>query len=65
MHDANGTPLSKGDIVYIPAVITELNACEDYCNVSIESVFGRRPDGKKETLSAINTGVLILHQNAE
>lgn len=64
MHDANGTPLNKGDVVYIPAIITELQATEDYCNVTIESVLGRKPDGAKERISAINTGVLILHQKA-
>lgn len=62
MHDANGTPLKVGDLVYIPAVITQLNPCEEYCNVSLETVYGRRPDDRKETLSAINTGVLVLHR---
>lgn len=64
MHDANGTPLSKGDIVYIPAVITELFAGEDYCNVKAESLIGRRPDGSKETFYAINTGVMVLYEKA-
>ena len=59
MHDANGTPLKKGDKVLIPAVITDLSSGEDYCNVSIETTIGRRPDGNKERISAINTGVLI------
>lgn len=61
MHDKNGTELKKGDVVLVPAVITELQAGEDYCNVTIQSVHGRRPDGSKETISAINTGVLVLH----
>ena len=59
MHDARGKPLRKGDLVLIPAVITELYETEDYCNVSLKSQIGRRPDGLKETVSAINTGVLI------
>ena len=58
MHDRNGKPLAKGDKVIIEAVITDLSATEDYCNVSLESVHGRRPDGMKETFNAINTGVL-------
>lgn len=62
MHDKNGTPLKMGDLVLIPAKITSLNAGEDYCNVSVETVHGRRPDGAKETMSAINTGVLVLHE---
>lgn len=59
MHDAKGRPLAKGDIVLIPAKITELHLTEDYCNVSAESVLGRRPDGYKERFSAINTGVML------
>lgn len=61
MHDRNGTPLQKGDIVLIPAVITELQAGEDFCNVSLLTVHGRRPDEIKEYIGAINTGVLVLH----
>lgn len=59
MHDANGRPLAKGDRVLIPATITQLSPGEDYCNVSVESELGRRPDGAKERISAINTGVLL------
>lgn len=65
MHDRNGTPLKKGDKVLIPAVITELCGEEGYCNVSVETVHGRRPDGMKEQISAINTGVLVLLEKAE
>ena len=59
MHDARGKALKKGDLVFIPAVVTELFETEDYCNVSLSTHIGRRPDGLKETLSGINTGVLI------
>lgn len=59
MHDANGTELKKGDRVLIPAVITELSPGEEYCNVSLETTLGRRPDQNKERISAINTGVLV------
>lgn len=59
MHDANGTKLEVGDKVMIPAVITELYATEDYCNVAVETTLGRRPDGQKERFSSINTGVLV------
>jgi 5-methylcytosine-specific restriction enzyme A len=59
MHDANGTPLNVGDKVLIPAVVTELHAGDDYCNVSLETTLGRRPDAMKERLSGINTGVLV------
>ena len=55
-EDASGTPLKVGDKVMIPAVVTDL--CEgnpDYCNVGVETTLGRRPDGLKERISAINT----------
>ena len=58
MHDRTGKPLKKGDKVTISAVITQLHPMEDYCNVSVETEYGRRPDGQKETISAINTAVL-------
>lgn len=64
MHDRNGSTLKKGDIVLIPAIITDLHGGEDFCNVSVETVHGRRPDGHKEQISAINTGVLVLHESA-
>lgn len=60
MHDRNGTELKRGDRVLIEAVITDLSPEENYCNVSLETVEGRRPDGQKEHMSAINTGVLTL-----
>ncbi len=59
MHDAKGRELKAGDVVLIPARIKELYPTDDYCNVSAESVIGRRPDGAKETFSAINTGVML------
>lgn len=59
MHDARGRSLKVGDKVILPAIVTEVFATEDYCNVAIESIEGRRPDGMKERVSAINTGVLL------
>ena len=59
MHDANGHPLKVGDKVLVPAVITSLGGGEEYCNVGIETTLGRRPDGLKEKMSAINTAVLV------
>ncbi len=64
MHDANGTPLKKGDSVLIPAEIVDLSPGEEFCNVSLETAYGRRPDGNKERISGINTGVLIKFANA-
>lgn len=59
MHDANGTQLKVGDKVLIPAEITEISATEEFCNVTVQTTLGRRPDGNKEIVSAINTGVLV------
>jgi hypothetical protein len=58
MHDRTGKPLKKGDTVAILAKITDLSPTEDYCNVSLETVHGRKPDGQKEHIGAINTAVL-------
>ena len=60
MHDKNGTPLKKGDVVTITAEITELSATDEYCNVTLRTVDGRRPDNQPETIHAINTGVVVL-----
>lgn len=65
MHDANGTPLQKGDRVLIPCVITSLSPCETFCNVDVRTELGRRPDGQFNTFSAINTGQLIKFRSAE
>ena len=59
MHDANGHVLTVGDKVVIPCEIIELQGCEDYCNVVVRSTLGRRPDGDREAIYAINTGVLV------
>lgn len=58
LHDVKNQELKVGDEVLLRCVITELQTGEDYCNVTLESVHGRRPDGLKEHIQAINTGVL-------
>lgn len=59
MHDRNNKPLKVGDIVLVPCKIVETQATEDYCNCTLESVYGRRPDRMKEKIHAINTGILL------
>lgn len=59
MHDRVGRELKVGDTVVILATVTELSATPDYCNVSVETVYGRRPDDSKERIGAINTNVLL------
>jgi hypothetical protein len=57
-HDVKNNLLSVGDEVLVRCKVTALCEGEDYCNVTMESVHGRRPDGLKETLYSINTGVV-------
>lgn len=59
MHDAIGRPLKEGDRVFVPAVVTGVFAGEDYCNVHVDTVIGRRPDNKPERISGINSGVFL------
>ena len=60
MHDRNGTPLKAGDFVMIPGKIKNVSAGDEFCNVDVETTLGRRPDGEKNTLYALNTAQLIL-----
>jgi len=60
MHDRIGRPLKKGDKVTILAEITDISPREDFCNVTVKTVYPRRPDGAFETISAINTAVMDL-----
>jgi hypothetical protein len=59
MHDANGSLLKVGDKVLIPAVITEFDGGEEFCNARLQSTMGRRPDGHVELFDWINTGVVV------
>ncbi len=59
MHDAKGRELKVGDQVVLIGKITLVSPEEGYCNCQVESGYGRRPDGLREYLHAINTGVLL------
>ncbi len=59
MHDANGHSLKVGDKVLIPGEITTLCASEEFCNVAVRTTLGRKPDGEKDTFSALNTAQLV------
>lgn len=65
MHDRNGNELKVGDKVMVPMIITDCTGGEDYCNVSLESVYGRRPDSEKEQVCAVNTGICVLLEKAD
>lgn len=58
MHDANGVELKVGDRVILEAVIDTLQSGEDFCNATLKSVLGRKPDGAKETF-CMNTAVCV------
>ena len=53
MHDRNGNRLKVGDVVLIEAEITKDYATEEYCNVELRTIHGRRPDGQRETIGAV------------
>jgi hypothetical protein len=59
MHDAKNRLLKPGDQVLIPAYIEHIYATEDYCNVTVVTALGRRPDGTKITINDINTAVTL------
>jgi hypothetical protein len=63
MHDRNGTALKIGDTVSIEYVITSVSPGPDFCNISAQSVEGRRPDGYKESFSG-NSAVAVLQRSA-
>ena len=54
-HDQFGKPIEVGDIVNVPCVVKQLTSEEGYCNVTLETLHGRRPDNAKDIISAINT----------
>ena len=73
MHDRNGVELKLGDRVEIECEvaalhgrvtnigieceITALHPTEDYCDISLQTVYGLGPDGKVTNIG-INTGVV-------
>ncbi len=62
MHDVNGTPLKVGDKVSIEYTIKTITSGPDYCNITAESVYVRRPDGLRETFCG-NSGVAVLQRS--
>jgi hypothetical protein len=50
-HDRKGNLLKVGDIVNIPAVVTNVNEGEDYCNISVETIEPMFPGNSKSTIS--------------
>lgn len=58
MHDAKGRELKVGDLVLIPMKVDICYSTPDYCNVTVKSVHGRKPDGIQEMLTG-NTAVMF------
>lgn len=61
MHDLNGTPLAVGDRISVEFVITVIHPYTDYCNISAQSVHGRKPDGASEYFTG-NSAVTVLQK---
>jgi hypothetical protein len=59
MHDAKGRELKIGDVVLMPCRIKAVYTTPDFCNVSLETIGGRSPDGQRNTYANINTKQLI------
>lgn len=55
MHDAKGRELQVGDTVLVPCKIKSLAKTEDFCNVNLETIGGRAPDGIPNSIGYINT----------
>lgn len=52
MHDRNGTPIQKGDKVLIEAVVDEVYAGADYCNVRL-AIGSDKPHGPANIQSSV------------
>lgn len=56
-HDRDGNVLEPGDFVVVRCVVNSITTGEEFCNLTLESIEGRKPDGYKETL-CINANVV-------
>lgn len=68
MHDKNGTPLKKGDKVFLVSEIeiTDLHAGADFCNVTVK-IGGEKPHGADniQSVLTLNTRQLVLAEKAK
>ena len=62
MHDRNGTPIQKGDVVMVEALVAETYACEEYCNAQLKIGFEKDhgPDNVTATVTVNTKQVLLL-----
>ena len=66
MHDKNGTPVAKGDVVLIEAIIDSTYATEDYCNVTLKIGYEKPhgPDNVTSNLTLNARQVLLLKKGS-
>jgi hypothetical protein len=57
MHDAKKRELKVGDTVLIPCRVREVQAQDNHCNVTVDTLGGRIPDGQTECVT-LNTAQL-------
>ena len=53
-HDVNGKLLQLNDRVYLPCIVKGLQAGDEYCNCTLESVYPMYP-GNSKTAVTVNT----------
>lgn len=65
MHDRNGTPIQKGDVVLLEATVKELYGGDDYCNVQL-GIGADKPHGADNVQASvtINTRQTVLLKRA-
>ncbi len=51
MHDRKGNPLSVGDHVVIEATVRDLQAHDEYCNITVETVEPMYPGENKSAIT--------------
>lgn len=60
-HDANGTLLEKGDVVELVCRVKDVQAGEEYCNLTIETVTPMYP-GNSVSCVVVNAKQVVLRQ---
>jgi hypothetical protein len=66
MHDRNGTELKKGDTVLIEAVISDVQAHEEFCNVTLQ--IGKDKEHGADNIHSsvtLNTKQTLLYKKGE
>jgi hypothetical protein len=50
-HDHSGNELKVGDRVHIECVVASVSPGTDFCNVTVETAHGRKPDNQVQTIT--------------